>query len=114
MSDNHKFGEDSEENELECHKWCKKTEKKLIKIFGEKSIQVQSFKSNFDGSYGITSMLGTTFTEKTYFYDNLGKGVKELEAIVEDFESQKKALSKITVNNIFDLMNFHPKVKEVS
>jgi len=102
------------ENEQECHKWYTKTRSKLTKIFGEDSEQLRSFTSHFTRVFTSTNVLGTRQTERRYFYDNIGKGIAELEVLVEDFNMQEKIRNQSTINNFFDMLNLHPKVKEVS
>jgi len=102
------------ENQVECHKWQMKTNSSLIRIFGENSKQLKLFMSNFAKKFDYTNYLGTRGTTLRYFYDNISNAIAELEVLVEDFDSQKRMVNQSTINDIFDMMNFHIKVKEVS
>lgn len=106
--------EDFIQSELECHRWYTKTKSKLTRIFGENSKQLKSFISNFTEGFTARNFLGTRQTERRYVYDNVGKGIAELEVLVENFDTQKKMRNQSTINDIFDMLNLHPKVKKVS
>ena len=106
--------EDLIKSELECHKWYTKTKSKLTRIFGENSKQLRSFISHFTERFVAINLLGTRQTERRYVYDNVGKGIAELEVLIENFDTQEKMRNKSTINNAFDLLNLHPKVKEAS
>lgn len=106
--------EDLLKNELECHKWYTRTKSKLTKIFGANSKQLRSFLSHFTEEFSYTSFLGTSGTKRRYFYNNVGKGIAELEVLVENFDMQEKMRNQSTINNAFDMLNLHPKVKAVS
>ena len=106
--------QDLVKNELECHKWYTKTKSKLTRIFGENSKQLRSFMSHFTEEFTYTSLLGTSHTKRRYFYDNVGKGIAELEVLIENFDTQEKMRNQSTINNAFDMLNLHPKVKEAS
>jgi len=106
--------EDLIKNELECHKWYTKTKSELTRIYGDNSKQLRSFISHFTKDYTYTNLLGTSQTERRYFYDNIGKGIAELEVLVENFDMQENMRNQSTINNVFDMLNLHPKIKEVS
>ena len=101
-------------NELECHKWYTKVKSNLTEIFGENSKQLRSFVSHFTQEYTYANLLGTSQTIRRYFYDNIGKGIAELEVFVENFDTQEKVRNQSSVNDVFDMLNLHPKVREVS
>ena len=102
------------ENELNCHKWCMKTNSFLIRIFGENSRQSKIFMANFANEYQFTNFLGIKSGSLRYFYDNIGKAVMELEVIADDFDAQLKASNELTLNRLFNALHLHKKVIEVS
>jgi uncharacterized protein (TIGR02391 family) len=102
------------ENEIECHKWCMKTNSFLIRIFGENSRQSDTFMANFANEYQFKNFLGIDGGCLRYFYDNVGKAVMELEVLADDFDVQLEAKNKLTLDSLFNALHLHTKVIEVS
>lgn len=90
--------EDFIKGELECHKWCTKTKTTLAGIFGENSRQLKSFASNYADPFVVRNLLGIGGTEITFVYENVGKGIAELEVLAENLSAQKPTRSQSAVN----------------